>query len=89
VKSRRTQDFKEAFARLPKPIQAKARRAFRHFKANPQHPSLQFKLIDREGEIYSARIDQDYRALTARQDDVWLWFWIGKHADYDKFIAQL
>jgi hypothetical protein len=89
VKSRRTQDFKDAFNKLPKSIQTKARRAFRHFRSNPQHPGLQFKLIDKENEVYSARIDQNYRALAVREDDAWVWFWIGTHTEYDKFIAHL
>jgi hypothetical protein len=89
MKSRRTRDFKDAFARLPKAIQAKAIRAFHYFRTNPQHPSLQFKLIDRENEVYSARIGPHYRALAAREPDAWVWFWIGPHSEYDELIAHL
>ncbi len=89
MKSRRTRDFKDAFDQLPRHIQAKARRAFRHFQNNPQHPGLHFELIDRDSGVYSARIDQNYRALAVREEDTWVWFWIGIHTEYGKLISHL
>jgi len=87
VRSRRTQEFRALLATLPPVIQEWAREAYRHFQANPYHPSLHFKQIDRgDASIYSARVGARYRAVGLRDGDVIIWFWIGSHADYDKLI---
>lgn len=41
--SRRNKQFKTMFAKLPKTIQAEARKAYRRWRINPTHPSLAFK----------------------------------------------
>ena len=28
-------------------------------------------------------------ALAVREGDVWIWFWIGSHAEYDRLLTQL
>jgi len=30
-----------------------------------------------------------YRALAVRDDDTWVWFWIGNHGDYDSLLTRL
>ncbi|WP_318528194.1 hypothetical protein [Mesorhizobium sp. J8] len=52
-------------------------------KANPRHPSLHFKKV---GELWSARIDDNYRALALESADGFDWIWIGSHAEYDRLI---
>jgi hypothetical protein len=49
-------------------------------KDNPQHPGLQFKRVHPVKPIYSVRINNDYRALGVRKDNIIIWFWIGSHA---------
>ena len=72
---------------LPEKVQREADEAYKQFKADPDHPGLNFKQI--VGAYYSARIGGGYRALAVRRTGHWLWFWIGSHADYDKFLDQL
>jgi hypothetical protein len=84
LRSRTTGRFRRAFALLPKDIKAQARRAYKRFKKDPKHPSLQFKRIHPTKPVYSVRIGLGYRAVGARDGDQIAWYWIGSHADYDK-----
>ena len=87
--SRTTPSFRKAFDAVPKDIQDRAREAFRLFSDNPAHPSLRLKQVHSTEPVYSARVTLDYRALASRRDGVWIWFWIGSHADYDQLLARL
>lgn len=89
MKSRITEEFRRAFARLPKNVQRQARKAYRRFQDSPDYPALHFKKIHILREIYSIRITQNYHALGALQDDEIIWFWIGSHAEYDKLLKNL
>jgi hypothetical protein len=89
VKSRTTARFRDAFAQLPPPIQAQARRAYQRFKQNPQHPSLRFKKAHEVQPVYSVRINLDYRAIGVQIDDQMVWFWIGCHAAYERLLRTL
>ena len=84
MKSSITEEFRDAFARLPKNIQGQARKAYRKFQESPGYPGLHFKKIHARREIYSIRITQNYRALGILQDDEIIWFWIGSHAEYNQ-----
>jgi hypothetical protein len=85
--SKRASSFKKLYARLPENAQHEADEAYQQFRENPDAHGLNFKQI--VGAYYSARVGGGYRALAVRQADYWLWFWIGTHADYDKFLDQL
>jgi len=52
IQSRTTREFREAFAILPNDIRQLSQRAYRLFRADPRHPSLRFKKVDEEGNIY-------------------------------------
>src|SRR3990172_4710382 len=69
------EEFRVAFARLPKNIQRQARKAYRKFEDSPDYPGLHFRKIHTRREIYSVRISQSYRALGIIQDDEIIWFW--------------
>jgi hypothetical protein len=75
--------FWEAYRRLPEQVQVLADKNYALLKADPQHPSLQFKKV---GRFWSVRVGLRYRALAAEADDDLIWFWIGSHADYDALI---
>ena len=47
-----------------------------------------FKPVHQREPIYSVRIARNYRALGKLDDKGMLWFWIGSHADYDRFLGQ-
>jgi hypothetical protein len=88
VISRTTPEFRRAFAELPSEVQHRARRAYRLFRQNPNHPSLRFKTVHPRRPIYSVRISPGYRAVGILEGDEIVWFWIGSHADYDRLHSQ-
>jgi hypothetical protein len=81
--------FRGDFAHLPKRIQQQARRAYRLFKTDPSHPSLEFKKLPPHQDIWSVRVTSDYRAIGQREGDSMVWFFIGTHAEYDALLARL
>jgi mRNA-degrading endonuclease RelE of RelBE toxin-antitoxin system len=89
MKSSITEEFREAFARLPKNIQQQARKSYRKFLESPDSPGLHFKKAHTRREIYSIRITQHYRALGTLQDDEIIWFWIGSHTEYNRLLKKL
>ncbi len=89
MKSRATPRFWAAYRDLPDDVQETARKAYRLFRDNPQHPSLQFKKVHSREPIYSVRISLGYRAVALLENDEVTWFWIGSHAAYDRLLDQL
>ena len=86
--SRTTASFRKAFSSLPEGVQERAREAFRRFSEDPHHPSLNLKQVHSTEPVYSVRVTLRYRALARRTDDVWIWFWIGSHSDYDQLLSR-
>jgi hypothetical protein len=74
------------FSHLSADAQDDARRSYRLFQSNPSHPVLQFKKLEGEDDIYSARIGLGYRALAVMRKDRVVWYWIGSHAEYDRLV---
>jgi len=58
----------KAYKGLPKKIQRVADRKFDLWKKNPFHPSLNFKCVNTEYNIWSVRVTMDYRVLAVRND---------------------
>ncbi len=87
MRSVTTLRFRLAYARLPIRIQEATKQAYLQWKQDKAHPRLHFKLI--RDNIYSARISIKYRALAVKQDDTYIWFWVGSHADYDQLIDSI
>jgi hypothetical protein len=69
---------------LPAPVRELADKQFELLKANPAHPSLHFKRVER---FHSVRVGAHYRALVVDAEDGALWFWIGTHAEYDRIVG--
>jgi hypothetical protein len=87
VNSRTTERFRLLYAALPVDAQRQARAAYRLFKQNPRHGSLQFKRIDpADPALYSARVGAHYRAIGKLVNDTVYWTWIGSHEEYTKRI---
>jgi hypothetical protein len=84
MQSRATKQFWRLFSALPPDTRRDAKRAYRLFLNNPAHPGLQFKKLEGEDAIYSARIGLDYRALAVMKKGSAVWFWVGSHAEYDR-----
>lgn len=77
-----TAGFWDKYNRLPQQIRNRADENFELLKRDPRHPSLHFKSI---GRFWSVRVGQSWRALAIRDGEDFIWFWIGSHAEYDKF----
>jgi len=87
VTHRTSSDFRKLLVQLPTPIQTIARKQFELLKSDPAHPSLNFKLI--VDDIWSARVNLNYRALCIRHGEIAHWYWIGPHKEYDRILATL
>ena len=81
-----TDDFVELFAKLPHNVKRLAQKAYKQWKENPYHPSLQFKKVHDIESIWSVRIGLHWRVMGLKENDDIYWFWIGSHSDYDKLI---
>ncbi len=86
--SKRTQEFKALFDKLPGQIKANARKQFKFFLEDQMHPSLRRKQIgstrDNKQKIYEVALGMGYRATYFKDGDVYVWFWIGTHNSFDK-----
>jgi hypothetical protein len=87
VNSQLTPDFLACFATLPEDVKELARKCYRLWRDNPAHPSLHFKKIHGQEDIYSVRVGLGWRALGLLEGNTISWFWIGSHADYDRLIG--
>lgn len=93
IRNVRTREFRYLHSELPIRIQELATKAFRFFVDTPRHPSLRLhRLKDdtagrhRDGSI-SVSLSRQYRAIYFTNGDVNVWYWIGTHADYDRFTG--
>jgi hypothetical protein len=80
-----TEKFWKRLEELPAEVQLVARRRYDLLKANPRHPSLQFKKV---GPYWSARVNIEYRALAVMSEEGMAWFWIGPHTEYERLIRS-
>ena len=91
--SRTTRSFWKHYDALPQEVQRHAIRVYTLWRANPSHPSLQFKCVSEKHAVFSVRVGIHWRALGYRDteggQDTFTWFWIGSHAEYDKLTAGL
>ena len=72
------------FDLLPAHVRERAREAYRLFQENPGHPSLHFERLGIDADLWSVRITLHSRAVARRKGDTLAWFWIGRHADFDR-----
>jgi hypothetical protein len=76
-------DFWERYNRLPPAVQARARKQYALWMENHWHPSLHFKKV---GPYWSVRVDDNHRALGIEKAGTMLWFFIGRHSDYEQHL---
>ena len=84
-----TKGFRKRLIQLPSQVQMQAGQAFRLWRLNPYHSSLQFKQVSLRQPIFAVRVGIGYRALGLREGDHIFWFWIGSHAAYDALLRRL
>jgi hypothetical protein len=75
--------FWQRYDELSAEMQRQADKQFAIFQANPLHPSLRLKAV---GPFWSARVSGSHRALAIRKGDVFHWFWIGSHEEYERIL---
>jgi len=87
MKSATLPSFWKAYVSLDKTIRLRARKAYHLWAQNPFHPSLRFKCINSEENIWSVRVALGYRAVGLLEGDAVTWFWIGNHDEYERFFS--
>lgn len=87
MKSRARPSFWRAYASLSGPNCRAARRAYTLFTENPNHPSLRFKKLGGYEDVWSIRVNEQYRAVGERKGDTIIWAWIGTHNEFDKLFG--
>jgi hypothetical protein len=85
VKHFASPEFWEHYQGLPAEFRELADKSFDLLKANPSHPWLRLKKV---GRFWSARVGRKYRALAVETAEGLIWFWVGKHADYDEWLRS-
>ncbi|WP_442947459.1 ParE family toxin-like protein [Nostoc sp.] len=79
--------FWSEYRQLNSEIRQSARKAYWLWAENPFHPSLHFKCINTQEDIWSVRVTRGYRALGVLEEDTVTWFWIGSHDNYERFFG--
>lgn len=87
MKSATLPSFWSAYRSLDQNIRHSARKVYQIWRENPFHPSLHFKCINDQENIWSVRITRSYRAIGILENDTVTWFWIGSHDDYKRFFG--
>lgn len=87
--SRTTRRFRRCLADLPTEVKVAANAAYKLFRANAHYPSLQFKKVHATEPVYSARITTHHRAVGVITGNEIVWFWIGKHDEYETLLRSL
>jgi hypothetical protein len=87
MKSATLPSFWEKYRAMPPAVRAGARKAYRLWAENPFYPSLHFKCIDSEEDIWSVRVTKSHRAVGVISGDTVTWFWIGDHDEYESFYS--
>ena len=83
MKNHATKRFWKCYNALPKEAQKQAKENLEQFKQNPYHPSLHLKNV---GKFWSIRIGLSYRALAIKDNNDFIWVWIGTHEKYNEMI---
>lgn len=79
--------FWRAYAALDPRVRLAARQAYRLFSDHPEHPSLRFKKLQGYDNVWSVRINEQYRAVGERKGDAIEWAWIGSHNEFDSLFG--
>ena len=83
--SRTLARFWRRYDALPIEIKRQADKQYAVFRANPFHRSLRLKAV---GPFWSVRVSGSYRALAIRKGNVFHWFWIGPHDEYEEILKR-
>jgi hypothetical protein len=87
VISKTTSHFWKDFHGLRPEIQKLARERFKLWCEDPFAATFHFKVLFED--VWSVRVNQNYRAVGRRNGPSIVWFWIGTHDEYDQLIMRL
>ena len=79
--------FWRAYDGLAPAIKARAKPAWKLFERAPEHPSLRFKKLQAHDNLWSVRINEQYRAVGVRSGGTIEWIWIGTHNEFDNLFS--
>ena len=80
---RTTAYFWECYSQLTETLRDRADKQFGLLREDPAHPSLKLKPV---GVLWSARVTDSCRALAIREGNVFTWFWVGQHDEYERLL---
>ncbi len=69
MKSHVRPSFWRGYETLDPRVHEAAKRAWQLFEESPEHPSLRFKKLGGYEDVWSVRINEQYRAVCQRQGD--------------------
>ncbi|HLE37237.1 MAG TPA: type II toxin-antitoxin system RelE/ParE family toxin [Candidatus Acidoferrales bacterium] len=72
-------DFRRDFARLPKELRQRTRKALALLEANPHHPSLHTKKMKGPREVWEARVSLSHRIIFTWEADCIILRRVGPH----------
>jgi hypothetical protein len=75
--------FWRSYSELPEEVRRRCDKQYELLTADPAHPSVQLKPV---GAFWSARVSDAYRALSLRQENTFVWFWVGTHDEYERLL---
>lgn len=84
--SRTRRSFWTLYGALDAEAKAAAQRTYALFREHPDHLSLRFKKLGGYPDVWSVRINDQYRAVGRRSGDMVVWFWVGTHNAFDKMF---
>lgn len=85
VRHRASPKFWQFYNALPSEIQKLADDNYQLLKQDSSHPSLHFKKV---GKFWSVRAGIHHRALAVEEGTDVVWFWIGRHDEYERLIDK-
>lgn len=79
--------FWQHYNLLPYSVQQLADKNYVLLREDSWHPSLHFKKVGKQKQLWSIRVGDHYRALGLDKPEGVIWFWIGTHAEYDRLLV--
>lgn len=74
-----TDRFKKQYKKLPKRVKEAVEKQLGLLMSNPEHPSLNIKIMQNQGNIWEGRITKSYRFTFHVLKDVYILRNVGKH----------
>ena len=85
MRHRANPKFWQFYHTLSSEIQKLADENYQLLEQDSSHPSLHFKKV---GKFWSVRVGIHHRALAVEEGPDVVWFWIGRHDEYQRLIDK-